>query len=109
MVDPDGFNFITEALDAVNKFNKSPLPSDYEIDDSDAPLAKNVFEFMTSPEFLGFPSFSRQIQMGAELFSEICPLCSNPKWVERGFPLKGVLCDEEGNPDFDRIKRNVVF
>ena len=109
LLDPDGFNFITEALDAVNKFNKSPLPSDYEIDDSDAPLAKNVFEFMTSPEFLGFPSFSRQIQMGAELFSEICPLCSNPKWVERGFPLKGVLCDEEGNPDFDRIKRNVVF
>lgn len=109
LLDPDGFNFITEALDAVNKFNKSPLPSDYEIDDSDAPLAKNVFEFMTSPEFLGFPSFSRQIQMGAELFSEICPLCSNPKWVERGFPLKGVLYDEEGNPDFDRIKRNVVF
>lgn len=56
---------------------------DLKVDDRDLPLAKNFYDF--SFNIIGKdsnPPWARQLWTGAMLFGEICPCCSNKKWLE---------------------------
>lgn len=53
-----------------------------KIDDRDLPQAKNFYDF--SYRIIGRdanPPWSRQLWTGAMLFGEICPCCSDKKWL----------------------------
>jgi hypothetical protein len=56
---------------------------DLKIDDRDLPLAKNYYDFCFN--IIGKdsnPPWARQLWTGAMLFGEVCPKCSNPKWLD---------------------------
>jgi len=56
---------------------------DLKIDDGDMKRAKNYYDF--SFNILGkdvHPPWSRQLWIGSMLFGEVCPCCSNKKWLD---------------------------
>lgn len=56
---------------------------DLKIDDRDMPLAKNYYDF--SFRIIGkdaHPPWARQMWTGLMLFAEVCPCCSNPKYMD---------------------------
>jgi len=55
-----------------------PVPKDFKFDDSELPLAKNIFDFITNPVY-GFEQstlFSRQLWIAVKLFGEYCQPCT---------------------------------
>ncbi len=57
------------------------VPRDLKVDDRDLPEFPNFFEFSTSKTGLNIVPFARQLFLAASLFCEICPRCSNPKYI----------------------------
>lgn len=56
---------------------------DLKIDDRDLKLAKNYHDF--SFNIIGkdaHPPWARQMWTGLMLYGEVCPCCSNPKWLD---------------------------
>jgi hypothetical protein len=56
---------------------------DLKIDDGDMKRAKNYYDFAFN--ILGkdvHPPWSRQLWIGMMLFGEVCPCCSNKKWLD---------------------------
>lgn len=77
-------------------------PRDLKVDDRDLPEFKNYHDFLTDQRYgLGLAPFSRQLWAMAALFQEICPFCSNPKWLNiEDVPVDGTL---------DDCRENLVF
>lgn len=56
---------------------------DLKVDDRDLPQASNFYDF--AHHIIGRdsnPPWSRQLWTGAMLFGEVCPCCSNKKWLD---------------------------
>jgi hypothetical protein len=62
---------------------------DLRVDDRDLKEFPNFWEFTYSKQGLDAPLFSRQLYACMMLFHEICPTCSNPKYIKhiRDVPL----------------------
>lgn len=63
---------------------------DLRVDDRDLAEFPNFWDFTTSPNGLNASLFSRQLYVCLMLFHEICPVCSNPKYIKHieDVPLK---------------------
>jgi hypothetical protein len=78
---PEDFDIRTlmnEATDPV-----TGVVRDLKIDDRDLPLAKNYYDFAFV--IIGkdaHPPWARQMWTGLMLFGEVCPCCSNPKYLD---------------------------
>lgn len=56
---------------------------DLKIDDRDLPTAKNFYDFSFNLNGKDVqPPWSRQLWTGAMLFGEVCPKCSDKKWLD---------------------------
>lgn len=68
---------------------------DLRVDDRDLKEFPNLYEFSFSPKGLNAPLFSRQLYALLMLFHEICPSCSNPKYMKhiKDVPLKMKAAD----------------
>jgi len=51
------------------------------VDDRDFPKAPNFLEWCIGPQFLNTRVLPKQVAIAAELFSDWCPRCSNPGYI----------------------------
>ncbi len=84
----DGSIVATEDFDVRRYMNdmedeETGTLHDLKIDLRDLPLAKNFYDycFNLSGKKMHAP-WSRQMWIGAMTFGEICPCCTNPKWLD---------------------------
>jgi hypothetical protein len=88
----DDFDIASYMADAED--TETGTLHDLKIDTRDLKQAKNFFEYCFT--VLGkktYPPFARQMWIGAFLFGEVCPCCTNPKWLDihnvpKDFPTK---------------------
>lgn len=70
---------------------------DLKIDLRDLPLAKNFYDFCFNLAGKKIhPPWARQVWMGVMLFGEVCPCCSDKKWLDiqnvpKDYPAKDIL------------------
>ena len=59
--------------------------ADFEIDDSDLPLAPNFWEWVSGKRYLGLTQmlFARQLEIALKLHGEICYKCSDEAFLEK--------------------------
>lgn len=69
-------SMVSQAVDPSTK-----LLRDLKFDDRDIPEFPNYWDFITSKRGLHMMPYSRQLFAVLMLFSEICPKCSNPKYM----------------------------
>lgn len=75
-------------FDIIKHMNNAEDPvtgtlKDLKIDDGDMKRAKNYYDF--SFNILGkdvHPPWAKQLWVGAMMFGEVCPCCSNKKWLD---------------------------
>lgn len=72
---------LVKVLDEIYDPNNRVM-RDLRVDDRDLPEFPNLYEFCVSKKGLDAPLFSRQFYALLMLFHEICPACSNPKYVK---------------------------
>jgi len=81
--------------------NTTGIPTDLKVDDRDLPEAPNFVEFCANKQFLNFQPFAKQVEIGANLF---CDICLNPKCTDveysRNIPVDATL---------DQIYERVTF
>jgi hypothetical protein len=68
--------------EAIN--SNSPIPPDIKLNDIEIPLADNFYQWLMDDRFTGggMTPFPRQVYVGAKLFADICPRCSDMDWLE---------------------------
>ena len=76
-VEKDFMSMIDDVISS--EFNEIP---NFDIDDRDFKLAKNFYEFSTSPKFLGVKPFPAQMEIALNIFLDYCPKCSNKKFYK---------------------------
>ena len=94
---PDSFDVRAMMRDATDPV--TGVVRDLKIDDRDLALAKNYYDF--SFRIIGkdaHPPWARQMWTGLMLFGEVCPCCSNPKFldihnVDKKMPAKDLAGD----------------
>lgn len=72
---------LVKVLDEIYDPNNRVM-RDLRVDDRDIKEFPNLYEFSVSPRGLDAPLFSRQFYALLMLMHEICPTCSNPKYVK---------------------------
>lgn len=74
---------IQELIDQVLN-SGSPVPPDLRVNDKDIPKARNVIEWMISPQFIGGEQspFAKQLQVAGHSLAEWCPECSDEDYFE---------------------------
>lgn len=80
LVDEDS---IEEMISRVITSNM-PVPPDLRIKDDEIPQAKNFLQWVSDHRFAkdDKKAFPRQIELGAKLFNEFCPRCSDVEWFD---------------------------
>lgn len=64
------------------------IPRDMKVDDRDLKDYPNFYRFCVSAKGLNIKPFARQALLGIFLFSEWCPVCSNPKFTKSGGSIR---------------------
>lgn len=73
----DLINVLDDIFDASNQ-----VVRDLKVDDRDFRTFENFWDFSYSKDGLGIEFYSRQLYALMMLFHEVCPHCSNPKYIQ---------------------------
>lgn len=86
----------------IRQFFASPtiVPHDHVIDDSAIPKKPNFFRFCTDADGLNVEPYPMQVIVASRLYNDICPHCSNNKYL---------LNPKVSDPDYRHIRKNLVF
>jgi len=89
-----------DVSDIFGQLKTSQLdPSVFDrVDERHIPKASNFLNFVISPQFLNTSILPKQVEMGAKLFADYCPSCSNPGYID------GLFDQTIGN-----IRDNIMF
>ena len=70
-------------LEAFDDAHRNMAPKDLRIDDGDFPQAKNIYEWVTNPNFSGTNDrpFIEQLIWCVMVMAEFCPKCTDMEWL----------------------------